>query len=664
MKRTLALAAFSLTLLAATPAKKTPATSLVERIGKDGFIRVEANSFAGLTPKQKELAYWLTQASIAIDPIFYDQMSPYGLTQKYILELIVSHPKGVDAASLAKIKEFTKLFWGHHGNHNDNTGQKFVPTFTPEELETAALIARANSKSPYSEAEIRQQLTDIRASLFDPQFESQVTVKNPPAGSDIIQASANNFYARGVSLSDLQNFQETHPLNSRVAKTADGKVVEEVWRAGTADGSVAPGRYAVYLKQANDYLRKAAALADAKQAKVINALVRYYETGDPKDWIAFGVLWVQNDAHVDLVNGFIEVYRDARGAKGSASSFVSITDVKMASTMKKLTGAAQYFEQKAPWSDEFKNPRVTPPVAKAVETLIETGDFSVTTVGQNLPNEDEIHDQYGTKNFMFSSSTRAINSARGTSRTGEFAYDDAEKQRALKYGAEAGDLHTSLHEVIGHGSGKVRVTGDPATYLKEYYSTLEEARADLMSLWNAWDPKMKELGLVSNQEEVAKTMYDSSVRVALTQLTSVRHGETIEEDHARNRQLIVEYIMDKVPGSIERTTRNGKSYLHILDYHKVHEGVGKLLGELMRIKGEGDYPAIKALIDRYGVHFDPKLRDEVVARYDALNTPTYWHGIAVDLHRAGPGKVTMTKAFDLTAQRLRWAAMYHPEVAP
>jgi dipeptidyl-peptidase III len=663
MKRSILIAAAALTLIAAAP---PPKTTLADRVGSDGFIRVDANSFRDLTPKEKQLAWWLSQASIAIDPILYDQLSRFGHREKYILELIVSHPQGIDPAAYKKIHQFTKLFWGNHGNHNDNTGQKFLPTFTPEELHDAALIAFHHAHTPYTEEELVQELSDVRQPLFDPDFEPQLTAKNPPPGSDIIQASSNNFYAKGVTLADLKDFKEQYPLNSRLGKLENGTLVEDVYRAGTEDMSVKPGRYATFLKKANDYLRKAAAVADPKQAKVIEALVRYYETGDPQAWLDFGALWVQNDARVDFANGFIEVYRDARGAKGTAQSFVSVTDQKMTGIMRKIAGAAQYFEKKAPWSDEFKNSHVSPPVAKAVETVIETADFAVTVVGDNLPNEEEIHQKYGTKNFMFSGSQRAINSARGTSRTREFAYGDAEKQRALKYGSEASDLLTGLHEVIGHGSGKTgpKVTGDPGVPLKQYYSTLEEARADLMALWNIWDPKLKELGVVSNQEEVAKAMYDGAARNPLVQLASIRKGDTIEEDHARGRSMIALYVMDKVPGSIEWTKRNGKTYIHVLDYQKMKKGVGMLLSELMRIKGEGDYDAIKALVDTYGVHFDTKVRDEVVARYDKLNLPTYLHGINTDLHRSKSGVVTMTPPGDFTKQRLGYAAMYHPEMAP
>src|SRR5207248_7964280 len=287
-------------------------------------------------------------------------------------------------------------------------------------------------------------------------------------------------------------------------------------------------------------------------AQVIADLIRYYQTGDPADWLKFGSDWVQNNATVDFANGFIEVYRDARGAKGSSQAFVSITDKKVTDAMIKLAQNAEYFEQKAPWNDKYKKTAFKAPVVKAVETLIETGDFHVNTVGDNLPNENEIHEKYGTKNFLFTGSSRALNAATGTSALKEFAFSPEEVELGEKYGQEASDLMTAMHEVIGHGSGKLspRLTSGAESSLKEYFSTLEEGRADLMALWNVWDPKLKELGLISNQDEVAKAMYDSAATVALTQLRRIPRGDTIEEDHQRDRQLIARYIQDKVPGSI------------------------------------------------------------------------------------------------------------------
>jgi dipeptidyl-peptidase-3 len=668
---------------AKTPvAKKSvaPNTGVVERIGNSAFIHVEAGSFATLSNRQKELVYWLTQASIAIDPIIYDQQSRFGLRQKYILDMIAARPAGIDPSVKKKIADYTKLFWGNKGNHQDQTAQKFLPTFTVAELEKAALRslqnysqqARRKQDVPFTPDELRNELHELQQSIFDPAFEPQLTAKSPQGGLDIIQASSNNFYAPGVTLADVQKFQEMHPLNSRISKAGDGTLVEEVYRAGTPDGSVPPGRYAQYLGKAIEYLQKARPVAEPGQGEVIDALIKFYQTGDFRDWIDFGVKWVGNNPPVDFANGFIEVYRDPRGAKGTSQSFVSITDEALNRLMQKIATDAQYFEGRAPWAEQYKKLGLKPPMAKAIETVIETGDFSVGTVGDNLPNENEVREKYGTKSFLFTGSTRAINHARGSSATNEFAWDAEERRIVTAYGDQASDLLTAMHEIIGHGSGKVspRLTQDPSTYLKEYYSTLEEARADLVALWNVFDPKLAELGLVTkgNQRDVGKAMYYGQFRAPLVQLRSILKGDTIEEDHQRDRQLIALYVMDKVPGSLEWAHRDGKTYIHIIDFDKVQEGVGMLLAELMRIKGEGDFDAIKQLIDRYGVHFDPKLRDEVVARYQKLDIPTYLFGINTTLKasRNAKGaitKVTMSYPPDVASERLNWAAMYHPELA-
>jgi dipeptidyl-peptidase-3 len=667
-------------LLAATVAsgQDSERNALVERVGDTGFVRVDVESFPSLDARQQQLAFWLAQASIAVDPIAYAQFSRFGLRQKRLLEGIVVHVNGTDASGYDKIAEFTKLFWANRGNHNELTSQKFLPSFSFEDLQRAALAAQKNGAyaSPYADLpalgtseQLNRELAELRASLFDANFEPMLTAKSPRAAQDILQASSNTFY-EGLTLADLNNFHDAYPLNSRVVKDKDGKLHEEVYRAGTPDGKIAPGLYAIFLKRANEYLAKAQQFAEPGQAKVIGDLIRYYQTGSPADWLQFGTDWAQNNATVDFANGFIEVYRDARGAKGSAQSFVSITDKAITDTMIRLGENAEYFEQKAPWDAQYKKHSFKPPVVKAIETLVETGDFSVLTVGDNLPNENEIHEKYGTKNFLFTSSTRALTNASGHAAIEEFAATPEIEARNRKYGGEAGDLLIALHEVIGHGSGKLseRVKGGAEPYLKEYFSTLEEGRADLMALWNAWDPKLKELGLVSNQEEVAKAMYDGAALVALTQLRRISRGDTIEEDHDRDRQLIVNFIRNRVPGAIEQFDRNGKTYIEVQDYPKMRQGVGMLLAELMRIKAEGDYAAIKALVDQYGVHFDPALRDQIVARYQKLGLPTYWAGINSLLsEQSGPdGKieaVQLSYPRTVAEQYLAYASMYDRSLA-
>jgi dipeptidyl-peptidase-3 len=346
--------------------------------------------------------------------------------------------------------------------------------------------------------------------------------------------------------------------------------------------------------------------------------------------------------------------------KGAIQGFVSVVDEKMKDLTAGFAANAGYFEQHAPWDDKYKNPNPKPPVVNAVEMLIETGDFNVDTIGDNLPNEAEIHEKYGSKSFVLTGSIRALNDAIGHEVSGEFASSQAEKDRAVKYGDLAENLMTAMHEVIGHGSGRLspKLTHDPAYYVKEYYSTLEECRADLMALWNFWDPKLIEMGVMPN-DDVARAAYDGEARSALTQLHEVPTGDTIEEDHRRGTQLIVNFIRDKT-GAIQPVERDGKVYLAVTDYSKMREGVGMLLAELMRIKGEGDYDAAKALITKYGIHFDKGWRDQVVARYMKLDLPAYWVGInpELELRKGADGKVQgveISYPRDIVKQQLKYS---------
>jgi dipeptidyl-peptidase-3 len=669
------LAALALTARGATPATNDV---LVDRVGNTGFIQLHAESFRALDARQQELAYWLTQASIAIDPICYEQFSIYGLRQKRILEEIVAHRPVIDPAVRPALEAYAKLFWGNRGNHNLYTTQKFVPAITAADLRLAALAAQKAGafQTPYADlpalptpAVLEAELTALEPAFFDATFEPMLTAKSPQGGKDIIQSSSNTFYGPGVTLADLKDFPAKYPLNSRVVKGADGQLHELVCRAGTPDGKVAPGLYATYLNRAITCLTQAQAVADAGQAAVIGHLIHFYQTGEYADLLTFDAAWVQDGSTVDFLNGFIEIYRDANGAKGSSQSFVSITDAPLTHAMASLAANSAYFEAKAPWLDVYKKKDFNPPVVKAVEVLIETGDFEVVTIGDNLPNENEIHEKYGSKNFLFTASSRALKAAAGQKSNGEFCVNEEVRTRQEKYGDSSDELLTALHEVIGHGSGKLseRLKGGSTSYLKEYFSTLEEARADLMALWNVWDPKMKELGLVTNQEEQAKAMYDHAAMANLIQLRSIPKGDSIQEDHQRDRALIVNYIMDRT-GAIRWVVRDGKTYIEVTDYQKMRAGVGQLLAELMRIKAEGDYAAIKALVEQYGVHFDPALRDQVLARYKQLDLPTYWAGVnpALTAQTAPDGKVQQVNLAyprDAIRQYLSYGSMYDAGLA-
>ena len=420
------------------PGAQTQST-LVDRVGDTGFIQLRAESFRTLSPKQKELAYWLTQASIAIDPIIYGQLSAFGIREKRLLEGIVAHSGDVDPATQKKIVNFAKLFWANRGNHNETTAQKFIPDFSYEDLRKAAAQAFHNGafRTSYgdlpalgSTEQVDKEVLSLKEALFDPSFEPMTTAKSPQGSKDIIQASSNTFYGPGVTLASLQHFEEHYALNSTVLAAPHGKLTEQVWRAGTPDASASPGKYAVYLKKANEFLSKAQAAADPEQAKCIGGLIRFYQTGDFQDWLKFGSDWVRNNATVDFDNGFIEVYRDARGQKGSSQSFVTVTDKPLTTIMNRLAENAAYFEQRAPWLAQYKKQSFTPPVVKAVEVLIETGDFHVTTIGDNLPNENEIHEKYGTKNFLFTASSRALEQAAGQKAIREFGPSEEEIGRA------------------------------------------------------------------------------------------------------------------------------------------------------------------------------------------------------------------------------------------
>ena len=637
--------------------ESTAPSPLVERVGQTGFIQLEADSFNNLPPQQKSLAFWLSMAAIAVNPIAYEQNSYYGLELKHLLEQILTHDRGIDPAVLKKITDYTKLFWANHGNHNAFTSQKFLPDFSPEELQTAALQALKNRAALGPLAKLQKELEDLRRPIFDADFQPSLTVKNPKEGEDPLTASGNNLY-EGVTMADVKDFHDKYPLNSRLVKK-DGKLVEQVYRAG-GPGKAPAGLYAEDLNRAIRYLTMALPYANPGTKTVLKDLIRYNQTGDPADWRQFNIDWVRNDNPVDFTNGFIEVYKDPRGLKGAMQAYVTVVDEKMNKLMKDFAASAKYFEQRAPWDDKYKLDAPHPPIVNTVEALIMTADYDVTTVGENLPNEAEIHDKYGSKSFIFTGSTRALAAARGAKVSDEFAYSAEERARAAQYQVLAQDLLVAMHEVLGHGSGKMnpQLTQEPAVYLKEYYSTLEEARADLVALWNFFDPKLLEMGALPNLE-VAKAAYDGEVRAALVQLHEVPRGDTIEEDHRRGTQLIVNFIRDKT-GAIQPVERDGKVYLVVKDYEGMRKGVGMLLAELMRIKAEGDYEAAKALITKYGIHFNPAWRDQSVQRYKALDLPTFWCAINPDLvpgDSGRPGDVKIVYPRDMVKQQLRYVTI-------
>ena len=646
---------------AAAPASSAPAADrkyLLERVDDAAVVQLYADGFGRLPLKEKTLIYHLTQAALAGRDIFYDQRYAHNLEMRDVLEAVVSHPNGVEPQTLAAIQRYTKLFWINTGPYNNLTAQKFVLTCTPEAFAAAAHAAeKAGAKFPSANGEtLDQLLARLKPLFFDPNVDPMVTAKTPPPGKDILAASSNNLYA-GVTMKDLESFREAHPLNSRLLKQ-NGKLVEEVYKEG--------GRYGKPIGAIIRHLQAAIPFATPDMAKALQALIAFYQSGETKDREAYDIAWVQDKASpVDTINGFIEVYLDARGIKGAWEGLVFYVNADKTTEIQKLAREAQWFEDRMPWDPKYRKQGVQGITANAIDVVIETGDSGpVTPVGINLPNDQAIRERYGSKSVSLSNVNEAYDKSTLPAFRSEFAWTPEEAERATKWSSFSGELTTNLHEVIGHASGKVSeaLNGTPQNSLKEQFSALEEARADLVALYFLPDAKLVELGLINkaDQDAVVRAEYEGYTRNAIIQLRRVRKGTQIEEDHMRNRQMIVRWLMANTK-AIETRTRDAKTYYVMTDVAAFRDGVGKLLGEVQRIKAEGDYPAAKKLFETYGVHFDAKLRDEVVSRVDHLELPSYTGFVMPKLEavKNAAGEitdVTMSYPMDLTKQMLEYSA--------
>ena len=596
-----------------TPAATTPAPPpaerkyLLERVGDASVVQLYADGFASLPLKQKSLIWHLYQAAIAGRDIFIDQKHKDALEMRGIIERIVANPQGVDAATLAEVQRYTKLFWLNNGPYNNLTARKFVLACTPDAFAAAAKTAGADPAA----------VARLQSMFFDPAVDTIVTNKTPGAGKDILQSSANNLYS-GVTMADLKGFEEKYGLNSRLVKQ-NGKLVEEVYRID--------GRYGKQITEIVKHLDDAKAFAEPPMAKALEALITFYRTGEVTDREAYDIAWVQDKVSpVDTINGFIEVYLDPRGIKGGWEALVFYVNQEKTSRIKTIATNAQWFEDRMPWDAKYRKASVQGIVANAIDVVVETGDSGpVTPIGINLPNDQGIREKFGSKSVALSNVNEAYDRSTPGSMRGEFVWSPDEAARATTVGTLAGELTTDMHEVIGHASGQQAPgKGNPQTLIKEEFSALEEGRADLVGLYFIADPKMVELGIIpaADHDAMIRTEYEAYTRNALVQLRRMREGSQIEEDHMRNRQMIVRWLMANTK-AIEDRTRDGKTYLVMVDQQAFRAGVGKLLAEVQRIKSEGDYAAAKKLFATYGVHFDPKLRDQVVARVDKLNLPSY-----------------------------------------
>ena len=596
---------------------------LLEQIDDVAIVQYYADGFGALPVDQKILVWHLYLAVLAGRDIYYDQRYRHALEMREILEEILLHAPAdrADLAdALAEVRRYAKLFWVNSGPHNHLTSRKFVLTCAPEDLlRLAKAAAERGARFAAGGGETIEALLDrLRGPFFDPTVDAMVTSKTPGAGVDVLTASANNLY-RDVRMVDIEGFEERYALNSRLVRD-DGTLIEEVYRVG--------GRYGERIARIVGHLRDALPYVPSATRAALEALIRFYQTGEDADRVAYDIAWVADrDSPVDTINGFIESYLDARGVKGAWEGLVYYVNRDKTEGLHRLAESAAWFEARMPWDPRWRRADVVGVTARAIDVVAETGDAGpLTAIGINLPNDQRIRERYGSKSVSLANIAEAYEKSQPRAYREEFCWSEEEIARAERWGALAGEVTTGIHEVLGHGSGRVseRLEGQPQLALREQYSSLEEARADLVALYFLPDAKIAEVGMLpaEHQAEIVRTEYEAYARTAVVQLRRVREGATLEEDHMRNRQMIVRWLMAHTE-AIEERTRDGKTYYVLVDVTAFREGAGRLLAEVQRIKSEGDYAAARALFDGYGTHFDPVLRDQVVARVTRLNLPSY-----------------------------------------
>ncbi len=630
---------------------------LLEQIDDAAVVQLYADGFDELTLKEKTLVWHLYQAAIAGRDIYYDQRHRHNLGIRDLLEGILIHSEGVPADTLAELTRYTKLCWLNTGPYHNLTARKFLLNLDRARVKEAMAIATRNGADfkLAKDESIGDRVERFARMFFDPDFEPMVTSKTPGDGQDMLAASANNLYD-GVTMADIEGFPEKHQLNSRLAMR-DGALVEEVYKVG--------GLYDVQICRIVGHLRDALPFAPEALGKALAALIQFYETGEDSEREAFDIAWVQNrDTAVDTMNGFIEVYMDSRGMKGAWAGIVYYANHERTEKIRALATHAQWFEDHLPIDPKYRKPTVQGVSAMAIEVVIEIGDSGpITPIGVNLPNDQRIREVHGSKSVSLSNVLEAYEKSMPDSYRHEFAWDDAEVERAKRWGAFASELTTEIHEVLGHGSGRMagHIQVTPQDLLKEQYSALEEARADLVALYFIADPYLATIGLVpaDEQQAVVQTQFEAYARNALVQLRRVRVGTQLEEDHMRNRQAIVHWLLANTK-AIDVRRRDGKTYFVVTDSDALRLGVARLLAEVQRIKSEGDYAAARELFETFGVHFDPDLRDEVVARVDHLKLPSYTGFVMPKLEPVTDRSGTITDVkisypCDLTKQMLEYS---------
>ena len=600
----------------------------VEQFADLQLLRYVVHGFEDLSLEQKELVYYLSQAALEGRDILFDQNGKYNLVIRRMLETVYTDYQGNRAdADFVNLEIYLKRVWFSNGIHHHYASDKFVPAFTPEFFRTALKNVDA-AKLPLADGETVDTLCDrIFPVIFDPKVMSKRV--NQADGEDLVLTSAANYYD-GVTQQEAEEFYnalknpaDDQPvmfgMNSRLVKE-NGQVQEKVWKSG--------GLYGAAIDKIICWLEKAFEVAENEvQRAVIEKLIRFYKEGDLHTFDEYSILWVKDlDSRVDFVNGFIESYGDPLGMKASWESIVNFKDLEATKRTETISANAQWFEDHSPVDKQFKKDEVKGVSAKVITAAILAGDlYPATAIGINLPNSNWIRSHHGSKSVTIGNITDAYNkAAHGNGFNEEFVYSDAELQLIDKYADLTGELHTDLHECLGHGSGKLLPGVDPDA-LKAYGSTIEEARADLFGLYYVADPKLVELGLTPNEDAYKAEYYTYLMNGLMTQLVRIEPGNNVEEAHMRNRQLIARWVFEKGAADkvVELVKKDGKTYVVVNDYEKLRELFGELLSEIQRIKSTGDYQGAHDLVENYAVKVDPALHAEVLERYKKLNLAPY-----------------------------------------
>ncbi len=653
----IAIAASSL----ASPAMADDFDYVVDRFADIQVLRYKVPDFESLSLRQKMLVYHLTEAALAGRDILWDQNNRYNLSLRHLLENIYSNYDGDRNSDDYKAFEtYLKQVWFANGNHHHYSMDKFVPAFSRDFMEKQ-IAALPDDKRPADKDQLLRY-------IFDPAFMPKKV--NQVAGEDLILTSAVNLYD-GVTQAEVEQYYASrkdstdltpvmHGLNTRVVKDSDGKIVEQTYKIG--------GVYSEAISRIVDQLEKARQYAENPiQASVIDKLIAYYRSGDLKDFDEYSILWVgDTDSRVDFINGFIESYDDPLGMTGSWESIVNFKNLEASHRTEAISSDAQWFEDHSPVDPRFRKDKVQGVTAKVITAAILAGDsYPATPIGINLPNSNWIRASHGSKSVTIENITQAYDAAsHGNGFNEEFVPDTATRALIDKYLFVTDNLHTDLHECLGHASGRLLPGVDPDA-LKAHGSTLEEARADLFALYYLADPKLVELGLLDNPDAYKAQYYHYLLNGLMTQLMRIEPGKDVEEAHMRNRKLISEWVLDhgKEANVASLDKINGKTVLTVNDYEALRRLFGELLGEVQRIKSEGDYEAGETLVEKYAVKVDPQLHKEILDRYSNLSIAPYKGFVnpryeVVRDDAGNPVDVTVTYTEQYPEQMLRYSRQY------